>query len=169
MQLELDRLFPDALPDDLTGLSLAELRQLRDELQDVENGISYARRLVQGRIDTVTMELERRNGSDDEALIERLSDALAGHGRGSGLPRPLPSLEPPAWADELVADVDRGLPVVIDDSTPEVALQSAIEELGSAESALSGARHDLHRSIDRVQDELVSRYRDGAPVDDLLS
>lgn len=169
MQLELDRLIPGTLPTDLTGLSLADLRRLRDELQDVENGISYARRLVQGRIDTVTMELERRDVAAEEALVERLSDALAGPGRGAGLPRPLPSLEPPAWADELVAEVDRGLPVVVDDGTPEHELRSAIEELRAAESSLSEARHGLHGSIDLIQDELVARYRDGAPVDDLLS
>ena len=29
-------------------------------------------------------------------------------------------------------------------------------------------KRELHRSIDRVQDELVGRYRSGAPVDDLL-
>ena len=37
-------------PSDLSRCTMAELRKLRDELQDVELGLSYARRFVQGRM-----------------------------------------------------------------------------------------------------------------------
>lgn len=41
--------------------------------------------------------------------------------------------------------------------------------MGALERRLSDSRRDLHRRIDRIQDELVGRYRSGASVDDLLS
>jgi hypothetical protein len=83
----------------------------------------------------------------------------------------MPDLEPPAWADELLRDADATLPPAalaglseLDDAD----LDRAADSLGAMERELSAARHELHRSIDRVQDELVGRYRSGAPVDDLL-
>jgi len=171
VNIDLDELITIPAPADLTGCSLADLRTIRDHHQDVENGLSYARRIVQGRLDTVATEMERRRDGGAEGLIERLPGALAGHSRGPGLPRPMPDLEPPAWADDLLAGADMGL------STSQMAGLSELDEseleraavaLGSLERELSDARHQMHRGIDRVQDELVGRYRSGATVDDLL-
>lgn len=171
MHIDLDELITTPAPEDLSGCSLEQLRAIRDHYQDVENGVSYARRLVQGRLDTVAVELERRRDGGSGDLMQRLPDALAAHSRGPGLPRPMPDLEPPAWADDLLAAADAALPPAalarladLDDAE----LDAAAGTLGDVERELSAARHELHRSIDRVQDELVGRYRSGAPVDDLL-
>ena len=110
MHIDLDELIITPAPADLTGCSLAELRSIRDQYQDVENGLSYARRIVQGRLDTVSVELERRRDGAPDGLLQRLPDALAAHSRGPGLPRPMPDLEPPAWADDLLAGADEALP-----------------------------------------------------------
>jgi RsiG-like len=160
-------------PEDLAACSLPELRELRDGYQQVENGFSYARRIVQGRLDTVSVELERRAEHDpDTDLVHRLPSALASHTRGPGLPRPQGDLEPPEWADEIVAELDRiltptqlGQLSAIDDGD----LLAVAEQMGALERRLSDSRRDLHRRIDRIQDELVGRYRSGASVDDLLS
>ena len=170
MNIDLDELITIPVPDDLTGCTLADLRTIRDHHQDVENGLSYARRIVQGRLDTVATEMERRRDGGD-GLIERLPGALAGHSRGPGMPRPMPDLEPPAWADELLSAADAALPAsqmarLSELTEPE--LDAAAAALGSLERELSAARHQTHRDIDRVQDELVGRYRSGATVDDLL-
>ncbi len=170
MNIDLDELITIPVPDDLTSCTLADLRTIRDHHQDVENGLSYARRIVQGRLDTVATEMERRRDGGD-GLIERLPGALAGHSRGPGMPRPMPDLEPPAWADALLSSADAALPAsqmarLSELTEPE--LDAAAAALGSLERELSAARHQTHRDIDRVQDELVGRYRSGATVDDLL-
>jgi hypothetical protein len=171
VHIDLDQLITEPAPADLSGCSLDQLRSIRDHYQDVENGLSYARRIVQGRLDTVAVEVQRRRDGADEGLIQRLPDALAAHSRGPGLPRPMPDLEPPAWADELLRDADATLPPAALAGLSELDaadLERAADSLGAMERELSAARHELHRSIDRVQDELVGRYRSGAPVDDLL-
>jgi hypothetical protein len=173
VHIDLDQLITTPAPADLTGCTLVELRAIRDHYQDVENGLSYARRMVQGRLDTVATELQRRRdgATSDDSLLTRLPEALAGHSRGPGLPRPMPDLEPPAWADSLLTDADAVLPPSALTDLDEVAddrLEAAAAELGELEQQLSQSRHELHRVIDRVQDEVVGRYRNGAPVDDLL-
>ncbi len=171
MHIDLDELITTPAPDDLTVCSLAELRSVRDQYQDVENGLSYARRIVQGRLDTVAVELERRRDGAADDLLQRLPDALAAHSRGPGLPRPMPDLEPPAWADGLLAGADQALPPASLARLAELSdaeLDAAAGGLADLERELSAARSELHRSIDRVQDELVGRYRSGATVDDLL-
>lgn len=174
MRIELDQLITIDEPADLGACSLADLRTIRDHYQDVENGLSYARRIVQGRLDTVTAELERRSesGSASDDLIRRLPEALATHTRGPGLPRPIRDLEPPAWADELLVELDEVLsPGQLGDITElePSQLVDAARRIGDLEREVSGMRHEIHRRIDRVQDQLVGRYRAGATVDDLLS
>lgn len=170
--MDLDQLISIEEPADLSTCSLAELRTVRDHYQDVEHGLSYARRIVQGRLDTVTVEIERRSDSEPGGdLIGRLPEALAAHTRGPGLPRPVRDLEPPEWADELLVELDEILPPTRLGQLGELdeaALIAAAGRIGNLERRLSDMRHDVHRRIDRVQDELVGRYRDGAAVDDLL-
>lgn len=172
MDLTLDQLITFDEPAVLGDCSLVQLRAVRDDYQTVENGLSYARRIVQGRLDTVAVELERRAEADpDPDLVHRLPNALAAHTRGPGLPRPSQELDPPSWADEIVAEADRrlgpaALAVLSEISEPE--LLDAVGSLAQLEREVSGARRDVHTRLDRVQDEIVARYQAGASVDDLL-
>lgn len=168
MDLDIDEFILTPEPEDLGACSLTELRSHRDELQEVENGVSYIRRLLQGRLDTVTVELDRRRAGNGEDLIEMLPEALARNTRSSGLPRPIPRMEPPDWAVQWMADLDATIPIAVGEDTPESELVGAFERLSDAEMKLSSGRRVLHSRIDRLQSELVRRYRDGAPVDDLL-
>ena len=77
MHIDLDELITTPAPADLSGCTLGELRSIRDQHQDVENGLSYARRIVQGRLDTVGVEMERRSDGAADDLIQRLPDAFA--------------------------------------------------------------------------------------------
>lgn len=160
-------------PSELSACSLADLRTVRDDYQEVENGLSYARRIVQGRLDTVSVELERRAAEDpDTDLVHRLPSALAAHTRGPGLPRPGQDLDPPAWADDIVGELDSILgPALLGElsNVPDGELRAAASSIADLERRLSAARQDIHVRIDRVQDEIVSRYRAGASVDDLLN
>ena len=129
---------------------------------------------MQGRLDTVSVELERRGdggASGPGDLLERLPDALAAHTRGPGLPRPIRDLEPPVWADHLLVELDEILTpsqLAEIDALDAAVLTTAAARMGDVERDLSAMRHEVHRRIDRVQDELVGRYRSGATVDDLL-
>lgn len=174
MRVTTDDLIRNREPDDLSRLTLGELRALREACQEVEYGFSYARRVVQGRLDTVLAELARRNGGDgsDRELLEILPGILASNVRGPGLPRPTRDLEPPEWADGLVADLDDALtPQHLADiaDLPMSELTAAAERIAHLEREISAERHSLHQRIDRLQEELIGRYRDGAPVDDLLT
>jgi len=169
---DLDELITITEPSDLSVCTLADLRVIRDHYQDLENGLSYARRMVQGRLDTVTVELERRReGLQSEDLMHRLPEALAAHTRGPGLPRPVRDIDPPEWADGIVFELDQILTPVdlgnIGDLSDD-QLELAALKISDLERDLSAARHEMHRRIDHVQDELVGRYRSGATVDDLL-
>ncbi len=177
---QLDHLLDDLLDDaDVSGLAertLDELRAVRDRLNEVELGLSYGRRMAQGRLDIVSCEIERRAGqtSVPDDLLGRLPEVLARHTRGSGLPRPVrDDAELPAFADEIVADLDRlvlptelsGVTELADDRLAEIT-----SALGTAEATLSAKRQEAHRLIDEVQEEIVGRYRSGAAsVDDLLT
>jgi hypothetical protein len=171
--MTVDELITFEEPADPAGCSLPDLRMLRDGYQEVENGLSYARRIVQGRLDIVSVELERRAERDpDTDLVHRLPSALAAHTRGPGSPRPPQDLEPPAWADEIVAELDGVLtPAQLGhlSEVDDADLLAAAERIGAQERELSEARRELHARIDRIQDELIGRYRAGASVDDLLS
>lgn len=173
MDIDLDDLITIDEPADFNGCSLAELRAVRDEYQQIEHGVSYVRRIVQGRLDTLSAEIQRRgDGVVDNDLITRLPDALAAKNRGPGLPRPALSLEPPEWTHDLLAQVDRSVAPNHLADLEEVDADVLVAALSAAadwEQRLSAARHELHRRADRVQDALVERYRSGASIDDLLS
>src|SRR5690242_10810807 len=66
--------------DGRTALSMDELRAKRAESQAVEVGLSYLRRLAQGRLDIVAAEQRRRAEGgepvDHDHLVESLSDIL---------------------------------------------------------------------------------------------
>ena len=65
MSASLERFLDPELLDGLTGWPLDRVRALRDEAQQVEGGLSYVRRMVQGRLDIVGAELERRREGGD--------------------------------------------------------------------------------------------------------
>ena len=58
MDAELERILVEDYLDGLAAIGAAELRSRRGECQVVETQLSYLRRLVQGRHDIVTSEIE---------------------------------------------------------------------------------------------------------------
>ena len=55
---------------DLGARPLDDLRTLRAECQRVEDAVSYQRRLVQGRLDVVRVERDRRASGEPPADLE---------------------------------------------------------------------------------------------------
>jgi hypothetical protein len=152
------------------------VRAMRAECQEVETGLSLMRRVVQGRLDIVGLELQRRAEGGDPGdlpdLIARLPELLSDrtHAPGVGrLPQMMtPSEMPPELEAELDSIVGAGhlsdLPSV-DDTT----LRSMADQLATFEQRVSGHRRDLFERIDALQAEITRRYKTGeASVDSLL-
>ena len=170
MDAELNQVLADDYLHDLGGRSVAELRALRAECQSVETKLSFLRRIVQGRLDIVSEERQRRRGGgepgDMAGLIERLPEILSDRIRGPGTGRLPTTLEPGELSGRLV---DR-LNVIGDgDDASDDVLEASAIALTELEGEVSSFRRAMFDRIDRIETELTARYRDGsAKVDDLL-
>lgn len=180
---DLERLLDPSFLDHLESRSMQELRTLRSSVQEAEGALSYIRRLVQGRLDIVAAERARRaegrdraeGDQDPAALVDSLSSILADSGvrGGAGSGRLPMQMNPGEQAAALVADLDRRIDAgKLTDlaSVPDPELVDLTEELAAIERQMSDHRRALHERIDRLQAELVRRYRSGeASVDSLLA
>jgi hypothetical protein len=164
---------------DIGGLGLNQLRTLWRNAQEQEADLSYLRRLLQGRLDILRAELDRRevpHGAGPAAartdLLERLPAILADLPSSVRRPARHLTLGPPRGeeyrreADVLMGDVqlaDLG-------AHPTADLLDAIERLVRHEREISGRRQLLQRTADDCSAEITRRYREGeARVDDLLT
>lgn len=161
---------------DLAERSTDDVRAMRSECQAIETGLSYLRRVVQGRLDIVDAELTRRRGGGDpgdlSALIEQLPEILADHLRAPGNGRLTSALEPGEVDAELQARLDAIVGETELDSITEVddaGLTAARDALTQLEQDVSTQRRSLFDRIDRLQAELTRRYKTGeATVESLL-
>lgn len=177
---QLERILADDFLDGLSDWSTADVRVARAECEAEEEAVSYARRLMQGRLDILRDELERRDRAEDSD--GEVTDVLARLASVLSADRPAPGTSPlqaratrlrvPAEAADYEAEVER---VVggdfLDDlhRRPTAELADAVERLASHEHELSRARRGLFDRIDRLRDELARRYKDGsAAVSDLF-
>jgi hypothetical protein len=161
----------------LESWTTEDLRARRAACEGREAAVSYARRVLQGRLDIVRAEVERRHEAGDEAageLLGNLAGVLAGDHVATDPARArVSSVTVPAAADELVARIDadlgeRTLSRLGERSEDELA--EVIATLEGHERELSTARRGLFESIDALRDELAARYKDGrANVVDLLT
>jgi hypothetical protein len=173
----LDDITAPAYLEDLETWPLAQVRARRDETNEVETGLSYLRRLIQGRLDIVLAERRRRQegGAAVEIgqLVERLPEILGdkvhapGHGRLSALMGP-GELDP-----ELEARLESALPgarLGTLEDLDDAALEGAFTALDELQRSVSQDRRAVCDVEDKLQEELVRRYRSGeASVDSLLS
>lgn len=154
---------------------MEDLRARRDEATVVETGLSYLRRIVQGRLDILLAEQRSREAGEQESLtelVDQLPSILSEHVHAPGLGR-LPALMGPG-------ELDPGLEQRLEEAMPEsrlakvteVELQDlsvGINRLVELEREISGLRRSVFDVLDRLQEEIVRRYRTGeATVDSLL-
>ncbi len=161
--------------DDLASRSLEWIRAERAAVTDLETGISYARRLLQGHLDIVGAELRRRlEGGDRDlaSLVDDLPEILAGNVRAPGTGRLSSVLSPGPLDPDLVAEMadaapDAVLGHVIEVDDADLALTE--ERLTRLEADVSMRRRACFAALDRLGAEVVERYRTGAAsVDSLL-
>ena len=169
----IDRVLAEDFLDGLRDLPLAEVRELRTEAEQEEVDLSYLRRMIQGRLDILRAELNRRDSSSAQTLVEGLAGILADEPRAParGLGRHT-TVEPSRadshrrYVEALVANVD--LSDTGARSTDEIA--HAMRTLAEEEQSISGKRRAVQKVMDACSAEITRRYRDGeADVDALLS
>lgn len=180
MKETLEAILADDYLGDVATLSIEDVRSRRADCKEVETGLSYLRRLVQGRLDVVSAEQSRRSegGTDDtgddlEDLIARLPQLLAGSTRSEGTGR-LPSSMGIGTVDDdlqdeldgIITDSRLGDPSALSDDE----LDGVRASLVAFEHTVSGLRRSLFDRIDALEDELTRRYKTGeASVDSLLT
>ena len=176
--LDLHRLLDDKYVKGLEEMSVAQVRDRRDECAAVEDALSYLRRWVQGKLDIVLADLERRagglTGGDLAQVVEQLPEILSDGGR-SGAPRGRMrrNIGPDVNYRKLTAEVDRIMDV--DTSAgllglSEQDVRRIADSLHDLEQKVSIRRTAVQDRIDNFQAEIVNRYKSGdAKPDDLLS
>lgn len=115
-------LLEDLLDSDLArrladpdGLDLGELRALRRQAQAVETAVSYARRMVQGRIDLL-MAIVKRNVQNSSDEGREAAEGLCSH-PGSG-----------SQESDLLTDVIEDLPSILAGARPQQSGRTELPE-----------------------------------------
>ena len=159
-----DELLDPAFLEHAMQSSMTEVRQLRRRAEQEEVNLSYTRRLLQGRLDIVRRELQRRAEHDGRSLVDLLPEILSEKGRGPahGLGRhqtvqPHAPEEYESWVNALTKGVD--ISSISDLS--DAKLERAARALADAESGLSERRRGVQHVMDAIAGELGRRYRDG--------
>ena len=168
----IDKVLAEDYLDGLREASLADVRALRAEAEQEEVDLSYLRRMVQGRVDVLRAEAQRRSSGAGGDLVADLSKILSEEQRSParGLGR-YSAVEPSRvdqhrrYVESLVADVD-----LSDVSArSEADVQQSLDVLGQQEQVLSAKRREVQAVMDACSAEITRRYRDGeADVDALL-
>jgi hypothetical protein len=171
----LDRVLDQHYLDGLDGWPIAEVRARRSEVQVLEDAASFLRRMLQGRMDIIGSELAARAAgvqADLIAIVEQLPQILSDHGTAyiggrlmSGDLGEAQALWAINKADEVFGDAD----IADVPELPEAELMAIADRMADLERAVSQERRTLHDVIDRLQAELVRRYKSGeASVESLL-
>jgi hypothetical protein len=166
-----DRVLAPDFVTGLTDLDLDDVRSRRAEADQEETDLSYARRLLQGRIDILRAEQAARRGDGplsghpktDQEIAAALALVLADerredHGLGRHtVAEPSRIGEHRREAERAVADVG-GCPM---DELTEEALADAVAHLTDIESRVSRIRRDVQAIVDALTAEIARRYAEG--------
>lgn len=146
----------------VADMAMDELRECRTLMSQVEDQMSYVRRVAQSRTDMVRSELTERTAgrarSDLSDIIRRLPSVLAeaGHGAGAtGVVAPDVEVDP-RYGDDLDAVV---APVrLLEVGTfSRTELRELIVRLEAIEARISVQRRLVQERADRVDDEIARR------------
>ena len=146
----------------LDDLDLDSLRHRRGLADEVENELSYYRRLLHGRIDLLRFEQRRRSGEEQRSLIDALPEILAdGPSGGRRHPAHL-STDLPPLPDVGRRDIDRLLGddvlLRIDEVTDD-EVAAAIEAMGEMATEVSDSRRQVQAVADTLAEAVTARYR----------
>jgi hypothetical protein len=166
----IDRIVAPGYAEGLDRLPLDELKRRRDECLAEREYQSLLRRLVQGRLDILGANLDRRRsgkveafGPDDQSMVQELATSMASPGGSGSRGEVLRLLVPPEEmslarrrVESLVADPGISDPRTLSDAD----LAEVVERLRSEEREVSEDRAAVIGVHDRLQGELRRRYRE---------
>ena len=159
----IDRVLAEDYLDGLPVLPMDKVRSLRADAEQEETDLSYLRRLVQGRMDIIGAELNRRAGNGG-SLVDELPRILADEVRSPSRGLGRHATYEPSRVDShrrhleaLVADVGLSDMSTVDDA----GLRSLLETLQGEEASVSRQRRAVQSVADSCSAEITRRYRDG--------
>lgn len=169
----IDRVLAVDYVRNLETLSMATLRERRDEAAQEETDLSYLRRLLHARIDIVRAEQQRRASGGEANIVDQLTTILAenslGPATGSGrhqLFEPSRPGEHRRRVEALVGDADLSDVSALTDDRLAETLSSFREQ----EASVSRRRREVQTVVDTFNAEIARRYAHGtASVDELLA
>lgn len=172
----IDRVLAPGFADAVTELDLDELRARRQLAEQEEVDLSYARRLLQGRLDLVRQEQHQPAGAEpagsrsDAELVHDLAAALADSGPRSdhGLGRHL-NIDPSRVGEHRRAAEQAVAALSAAGAHAPADLERLTAELSVLEQGVSESRHRVQQVVDALTAEVARRYRSGeAKVEDVL-
>lgn len=162
MRRRIDQVLDPEFTTDLPALEITEIRHRRRMAELEEMDLSYLRRLLQGRIDIITVELSRRDEfhhQDDATIVAHLAVILAA-GESSASPQRFIGGDEPSRAGEYRRRIEAvvGDPrwSDVESSTPE-HLRDALNQLRIHEREVSEKRKRVQRVNDLLVAELARR------------
>ncbi|WP_030427144.1 RsiG family protein [Allokutzneria albata] len=169
----IDRVLAPDYTEGVEQRPLSEVRELRDEAAQEETDLSYVRRLLHARIDIVLAEQRRRSEGGPTSVVEQLVGILSENAvRSTGslgraqMPEPSRAEAHRRHVETLVSDVDLSNVT----SLTEEQIAHALRAYRAEEASVSGRRREVQAVMDKLNEEIARRYREGrASVDDLLA
>jgi hypothetical protein len=163
----LDQVLDESFLSDIGGIPLEELRSRRQLAVEVENELSYYRRLLHGRMDLLRFEQRRRSGQEKRSLIESLAEILSDPSRGEGHePRRVildTDLPPMPETGRREVDAVLGDDVLANlDSVDDEGIERAIGAVQEIEEVISGKRQQVQQVADFLATQIAERYRAGS-------
>ena len=171
----LDRVLAPGYLDGLAEWPIESIRERRSECQILEDAASYLRRLVQTRIDIFGLEMHNRSAGSPEraSIVEQLktllTDSRESHGTNGRFVTMALREDQESWAHRRVVEACSGREAEDAKTFSDNELNELTESLVALERSVSKERRILHDVFDRLQAELIDRYKSGrATVDGLL-
>lgn len=169
----IDRVLSPEYTRGIENEDLEDVRRLRDEAAQEETDLSYLRRMLHARIDIVLAEQRRRSEGGSASVVEQLasilSDNAVGPATGSGRyqnTEPSRAEAHRRHVEALVSDVDLSDVMSLSDRE----LSATLHAYRAEEDSVSLRRREVQAVVDRLNEEIARRYREGAAsVDDLLA
>ncbi|HVM21121.1 MAG TPA: hypothetical protein VM307_14270 [Egibacteraceae bacterium] len=169
----IDRVTAEDYLAGLDAVDVPQLRTMRDDCREEEARLSYARRVLHGQLDIVRAEQRRRTGDDDQGLVGTLTEILS----DDPAPRSREARTAPLYAPDDDRYGHRAHDTLVDDAqvsrVPDLddgELAGLLQRLQDKEEHISSLRRTVLTHLDALQDELISRYRDGSvDVDEVVA
>lgn len=161
----IDRIVDPSYVEGMQAMPIEEIRRRKDECETLEVEISYARRLIQGKLDILRAGAEKIADGESLGVTSMVEDlpGILSEGVGGAASR-LPRILAPANADNQRREVERlassnDLARLEELTQPEIG--EIVDRLTEAERETSQRRRRVQGVMDQFTAELIRRYREG--------